>query len=135
MLNKLTLFFEYYLPFITWLMIIFVFSHIPQLQSPLPGLPGYLFRKTAHFVEYFILAYFAFRILLKYHKLTLAPSLTLTFVLCLTYAITDEYHQRFVYGRKGSLMDILIDTSGILTFLISVFLSLGLKKNNKFEYN
>ncbi len=131
MSNKIIGFLEYYLPFINWLIIIFVFSHIPQLQSPLPGTYGYLFRKTAHFIEYFILSYLNYRLLTKYHKLNLNLSLIITFIFCSAYAVADEYHQTFIYGRNSSLWDVLIDTLGISTFIFGIFLYKSLKRNKK----
>lgn len=133
--NKIIIFLEYYIPFISWLMIIFVYSHIPQLQSPLPGPMGLLIRKTAHFSEYFILAYLGYRVLANYHKLDFLWTLTITFIFCSTYAMTDEYHQTFIYGRKGSLTDVLIDMVGVSTFLFFMILRSPLKRNNKLKYN
>jgi VanZ family protein len=35
-------------------------------------------------------------------------------VLAVAYAVTDEFHQRFVAGRHGAPLDVLIDTAGVL---------------------
>lgn len=34
------------------------------------------------------------------------------------YAITDEFHQFFVPGRSGNVLDVLIDTSGVITGIL-----------------
>ena len=60
-------------------------------------------RKLAHFTEYLIL--------------------------CILYAFTDEYHQTFINGRTGQILDVLIDSSGSL--LGSGIYYLGSKFFNK----
>jgi hypothetical protein len=36
------------------------------------------------------------------------------------YAVFDEYHQIFVFGRKGSILDVLIDIAGGLTVIVII---------------
>jgi len=47
-------------------------------------------------------------------------------VAVLTYAATDEWHQTFVPGRGGTVVDVVIDASGIL--LVAFFLHLYLRR-------
>lgn len=86
-------------------------------------------RKITHFTIYLILALLIHSALtltnIKYKKL-------LTILICLIYAITDEYHQTFINGRTGLLSDVIIDTSGSLTYII--LLKIKEIKNNK-NYN
>lgn len=51
------------------------------------------------------------------------------------YAISDEYHQIFVQGRSGSIVDVGVDLIGIIVMLviIRVVYSLKLKSENKEE--
>lgn len=87
-------------------------------------------RKAAHFTEYAILGIFSWAVLNfslkdRFHK----PDTTgkskffksfttfLWFFLiplfwCFLYSLTDEFHQLFVEGRDGSILDSLLDTSG-----------------------
>jgi VanZ family protein len=36
------------------------------------------------------------------------------------YAMSDEYHQTFIPGRNGTVMDVVIDSLGGLTALFSL---------------
>lgn len=38
--------------------------------------------------------------------------LGVSFVFCMLYAVSDEYHQTFIQGRSGSITDVLIDCAG-----------------------
>ena len=70
-------------------------------------------RKVIHASVYFVLAFFVmtfFSILLDHKKYII--SLILACVICVTFAITDEYHQTFVNGRTGRPLDVAIDSAG-----------------------
>lgn len=64
-----------------------------------------LIRKFAHFSEYFIL-YLLFGINFGYKRYS--------FLFCVLVAVSDEFHQLFIADRVGSLIDVLIDSSGSL---------------------
>ncbi|TCS70629.1 VanZ family protein [Effusibacillus lacus] len=72
----------------------------------------FFIRKAAHVAEFGVLAWLWIRTLLHtrlgYRKL-LAFSFTATFL----YAASDEWHQTFVTGRTGHLVDVWVDTIGI----------------------
>ncbi len=79
-------------------------------------------RKTAHMGLYFVLGVLSFLTFVSYFKLPLYVRATLSFLLCVLYSCTDEFHQTFVAGRSGELRDVLIDSTG--AFLSVVLLSL-----------
>ncbi len=69
-------------------------------------------RKLAHITEYailFILLYLALRI---YFSSYLKTALVTAFI-CTLYAITDEWHQTYVFGRSGMPVDVFIDLIGV----------------------
>lgn len=70
--------------------------------------------------EFGILTVFLFRSYLKCSGFTKKRSIVFAIIFALSYAFTDEYHQLFVFGREGSLVDIFIDSLGIFfaAFLI-----------------
>ena len=74
-------------------------------------------RKCAHASVYFILSILVLNFLLALHS-NLEKKYVLVFFMtifiCFLFALTDEYHQTFVYGRTGQFSDVLIDTSGAL---------------------
>lgn len=73
---------------------------------------GYV-RKLAHFTEYSILAFFAFRAL---RDSTIGFLSSWRFLVPVAIAImvaaVDEFHQSFVPSRTSSGLDVLLDVSG-----------------------
>lgn len=70
-------------------------------------------RKVVHATVYFVLALLLLtisRVIFGSKKYLL--SCTITILLCFVFAMTDEYHQTFVDGRTGQMMDVMIDTTG-----------------------
>ncbi|MBU3111441.1 VanZ family protein [Clostridium lacusfryxellense] len=70
-------------------------------------------RKNAHAFEYFILAVLVSNLLFLF-ALKGRNALTYIMFICLFYAVTDEYHQKFIAGRGSSVSDVLIDFTGAL---------------------
>lgn len=72
-------------------------------------------RKVIHASVYFALAFFVMTFLnvLFDHKKYLA-TLILAGIICVSFAISDEYHQTFVNGRTGQALDVVIDSAGSL---------------------
>jgi hypothetical protein len=85
------------------------------------GFSWFAIVKGWHAAEYAILFWFIKaaldRIAPSHRRRNIASSL----VLCLLFAISDEYHQTFVPGRNGTWTDVLIDGLGAgLAALISI---------------
>ena len=93
-----------WLPVVAWAALIFTFSSIPSLDS---GLGGWdmLLRKCAHTLEYAI-----FGALLMRALRVPIPA----FAAGVAYAISDEWHQTFVSGRHGAVVDVAIDSFGVV---------------------
>ena len=85
--------------------VIFFFSAQPDLGTGL-GVWDTILRKAAHMAEYGLLWFLWVRALGHRHA-ALAAAITLAF------AISDEYHQTFVEGRRGAPVDVLIDAAGV----------------------
>lgn len=107
---------------ILWMSVIFYFSNQPDLKSNLPTFWDLVFRKIAHASEYFVLAYLFFRAL-KEHGLQFYYVIFLSFIGALSYAVSDEFHQTFIHGRSGNIIDISIDGIGIIIFVILIVLN------------
>ena len=77
-------------------------------------------RKTAHFTAFAILGLLSSAAL----SLDLSPRRAFPAALLLgaLYAVSDEVHQFFVPGRACQLRDVLIDTAGVVTSLLLLFL-------------
>ncbi len=74
--------------------------------------------KTAHFIEYGILCFFCYLMLIHLKKYRINYIISL--VICIFYAISDEYHQTFSSGRTPRVEDVIIDSMGALTMLIII---------------
>ena len=85
-------------------------------------------RKCAHFLEYTMLG-FLLRVCAESWfegRRGLSPGCWMVGAL---YAATDEAHQLLVDGRGGSVLDVLLDSSGVLTgVLIAMGLIWGIRK-------
>ena len=91
-------------PVAAWAALIFTLSSIPHLGTGLGGWDLVL-RKIAHAGEYGILAALLVRALRR-------PWWAVT--LAVLYAISDEVHQSFVAGREGAVLDVVIDSIGVV---------------------
>ncbi len=80
-------------------------------------------RKTAHFLEYGLLAVIYNTLMFVYDKPKKKQFLLATLFAGL-YACTDEFHQGFVAGRGPSWRDVGIDTAGALfgTLALSILI-------------
>lgn len=76
-----------------------------------------LVRKNAHFMAYMVLGWLAFY---KLKTLDVKHAKGFSLLICILYAMTDEFHQLFVMGRSCEMRDVLIDASGATLGLILI---------------
>ncbi len=110
---------KYWLPIFAWCAVIYYLSSIPELKSDFPNQWDFISRKIAHMAEYGILTFLFFRAVAI--NLSFRRSIAYSALFSITYALTDEYHQLFVFGRSGSLTDVFIDTLGIFFTTILIY--------------
>jgi VanZ family protein len=92
---------------------------IPALHWLFPSLPPatlqfvhFLVRKSAHFVEYFILSLLLLRgIRAGRHEAHVRWAVSAVLIVA-AYAALDEFHQSFVPGRTAAVGDVVLDTCG-----------------------
>lgn len=105
---------------ITLLIAIFIFC-----VSSISTFPPAVYEITFISVAYHIGIFFLFSLFLlaaiKGKGKIKTSHIVLALVISLIYAISDEFHQLFVPNRQCSIIDILFDSTGILS---STFLSL-----------
>lgn len=89
----------------------------------------FIVRKSAHFLEYFILGVLIINVLKDYKVLSIKIFI-LSILFCLLYAISDEVHQLFIPQREGRVLDVLIDTSGSIIG-VSIYCLINKVKNRK----
>jgi VanZ family protein len=109
-------------PLALWCALIFYLSSLPVqpiLDSDALGLYNILLRKVVHVFEFGVLFVLARRCFesLAVQRLWVRSALSLLF--SLAYAIFDEWHQTFVFGREGKPLDVLTDACGILLGFIA----------------
>lgn len=112
---------------ILWATTIFILSSIPNLKTNL-GFWDLILRKFAHIFEFAVLTlllWYAF----KNYKLSKSKTLIYSGILAYFYAISDEFHQLFIWARAGRLIDTLIDIVGIIITIILINL-IGYNKKN-----
>lgn len=115
-----------------------IYASIVKYLSPIlsDGITDFLYlyiRKVAHFSIYMLLS--ASLSLATYNFLRLnnkvnAKYYAIPYLICVLYAISDEYHQSFTPGRTCSLRDMAIDSLGAMLSLI-VVITLYLVNNRK----
>ena len=119
---------------ILWMILIFVLSAQPAVQSNRVSkkvteviekivnkiIPGSDFkalnenrfiRKNAHFFVYLILGILTSVAVRKFGVVGV-QGISLVLLICVLYAMSDEFHQTFVPGRGPQIMDVLIDGAG-----------------------
>lgn len=107
-MNKVKLWFIFWGPVIVWASIIFYFSSLSSLPSAEKIWWDFIFKKSAHMFEYAILYLLVARALNQHPKKYL-----LAFILCIPYAVSDEFHQSFTPGRFPKPTDVGFDTLGM----------------------
>lgn len=74
--------------------------------------------KVAHFVEYALFAFLAFRSVSHLNSsIKGGPAALLSLGFLIVFAALDEYYQQFVPGREADAVDIMSDIAGALLVL------------------
>ena len=72
---------------------------------------SFIIRKCAHVSEFFILGILVINLVSKYN---VKHIYLISFIICVLYASSDEFHQLFVPGRSGQVTDIFIGMIGVV---------------------
>ncbi len=98
-------------PSVVLMAIIFALSSTPSKEMPNFGLVDFLVKKGGHMLGYALLALANLRGLNGKRP-------WLAWILTLTFAASDEFHQSFVAGRHAAITDVLLfDNLGALAGL------------------
>jgi VanZ family protein len=118
-------FLKYHLPFLLWLIIIFIESSIPATEYPKIEIWGA--DKIVHMGVYGLLTALCYISLIHQEKFPLLLKNTLLFSVIISsfYGATDEFHQLFVFYRDCEFWDWLANFAGalIMALLIKYYLS------------
>lgn len=111
-------FLKFYLPALIWMGLIFYFSSLSELRYRAGGISSEVFlRKGAHFLEYAVLAGLWWRIFFVLGRRDWKKAYGWSFLITFGYALSDEWHQSWVDGRSGRLIDAVYDGLSGLVFL------------------
>jgi len=99
---------RFWLPVVLWMAVIFAFSSRQKVAFTDSYFLSFLFFKTLHMIEYYVLFVVTYRALRNTGK-NKKSAWMIAFIITSVYAITDEIHQRFVPTREGKLRDAIID--------------------------
>lgn len=102
---------KYWFPPIIWAIVIFTFSSLQVGNSSEIYWKDFIFKKTAHLIEYAILAILLYRAMIN-SNIDKKKALIISIVITGLYGLTDEFHQSFTPGRGPSIRDVVIDTIG-----------------------
>lgn len=103
-------------PVFAWAGLIFFFSGVASLDSGLEA--DFILRKAAHVTEYAVFTALLWRA--ARGTWPIAPWALRLCVVCAAffYAVSDEWHQSFVPGRRGAWQDVMIDSLGIVLCMV-----------------
>ena len=87
----------------------------PEKQEAIRSAVGLLIRKMGHFTEYAMLGFsLMLHITQLQKKIPVRLPLLWAWGIGTIYAASDEFHQGFVAGRGPSVVDVMIDSAGII---------------------
>lgn len=104
-------------PVVLWCAVIFALSDIPSLRIS-EAWWDFVLRKVAHLTEYAVLSWLVVRALAGTTSWPTPRILCTALAFSVLYAISDEWHQSFVPGRTGSVVDVGIDALGAATGIL-----------------
>lgn len=110
-------FFFYYLPVLLWCGLIFFLSSQSNLPGPGAAALDFLFKKTAHMSVYAVLYWLLFRAVNAGRS---TPTYILPLLICIGYAISDEFHQGLTPGRSPTARDVGFDMLGMGVALLRI---------------
>jgi len=113
-----------WVPVLIWAGVIFGFSSISINSNAEFSWIDFIFKKTAHVVEYAILYWLVYRATTQKGNKTDGRVFLKILIVVVLYALSDEWHQTFVPGREGTLRDVGFDTIGALLSLNQIKRSL-----------
>lgn len=97
----------------------------PEQQEAIRSTVGLIIRKLAHFSEYALLGFsLILHIAQVQKKITVRLPLLWAWGIGTLYAATDEFHQGFVAGRGPSIVDVMIDSLGVIVGIMLLLLIL-----------
>ena len=99
-----------------------------EKQLEITNIVTVVVRKSAHFLEYFVLGILSFLSARYNTKHKYITKMLYALIICVLYAASDEIHQYFVPGRACRITDICIDALGSA---VAILLVVGIARPKK----
>lgn len=99
---------------------------IPSTNPPEINQLNLTVRKSTHVIVFGFLAFLLFKTFETYRF-----SFILSWLLTVTYAITDEWHQSFMPGRVSTYRDVLFDSAGAFLVLLILIVTRSNQKRTQ----
>ena len=96
-----------------------------------PVILEFLLRKTAHVALFFFITLALFMFMQQYFKNPWLAA-TLSFLAATLVAVLDEYHQNFVPGRSGNVVDVAIDMVGVTAAIMLILFALSIARRYRY---
>lgn len=108
-----------------------------EAQESLRSTAGLIVRKLGHFTEYALLGVSLMLHLAQIQKRTKVPlPWLISWGVGTLYAASDEFHQGFVAGRGPSVVDVMIDSAGVIAgVLLMLWILSRVAKSRRKCYN
>jgi len=111
---------RYWLPVALWAVVIFLFSSLPTGTATEIVWTDFVIKKTAHMIEYGVLAVLIYRAL-RAGEVVKRNAAYWAIMAAVVYGVSDEFHQSFTPGRMPRAYDIGFDTIGAVLAIYSVW--------------
>ena len=95
-------------------------SLLPRIEIEFSAFSHFV-RKSAHFIAYLILGILSMYAIDE-EKNSKFTWFSKALLICILYAMSDEFHQLYVPGRSGEIKDVLLDSTGSLVGILGYFL-------------
>lgn len=91
---------------------------------------NWILRKLAHFLLFMLLGILSALVFAGRNPISrkwILPAI----LICILYAVGDEFHQMFVLGRTASVQDVLLDSAGSITGIAWYYWRRGRRDDRK----
>lgn len=113
-MRKITHMLYYWLPPFIWMGMVYFMSSQKSVSITSNPTSEFVTFKTLHMVEYALLFFLFYRAFHSIKNMSEYSFTIYSFVIALSYSLTDELHQLFIPTRQGRMRDIIFDIVGML---------------------
>lgn len=127
---------KYYLPPLFWALLIFIGSSLPAVEALESPVLDFLWHKLAHLLEYSVLYLLVYRGVVRGRFVIDRGKVGASLGLVFLYGLSDEFHQRFTYGRESRIGDVFVDLlGGLIGAIVWSFAVVARRKRSPSEEN